>query len=332
MKIIFFPFIFLIAFCGCKNQKFAKVASQSIYTIADSNGTAAALLKEDNEGYFAKLQAIDVAIQLKDNAYLNDVNYLLKYRNYLKEQASNFESDEQKKISEVTDEAITLIKKINPQTTTNFQLCKIKTAHYGNDVYYTRGNAIFIPDNIFSNFKKEEQMPIILHEIWHIISEAKPALRDKLYKLIGFVKHNKKITYPLSLKKMMLTNPDGANDEYAIVLKGGKLAMPIILSGKQKYDPANPAFFNHLKFELFGIDKLGNIEMNDDLTSSLTNEEQASFFLSIKDNTQYIIHPDEIIADNFMLAVLAYSNGDYSKFNKSGKELIEQVIAVLKSN
>lgn len=322
--------LLVLVFCTCKNTKVAQSAGTSMYSLADSNATAKALLQEDGEGFFSKIQAIDVAIQLKDNALLQDAAYLSKYRTSLKAQAASFSSSESQTISEVADEAIALIKSINPDLPSKFQLCKIKTDHYGKDVYYTRGNAIFIPDNIFSNFKKEEQLPIVLHELWHVISEANPTMREKMYGLIGFSKHHKQINYPAALKKMLLTNPDGAHDDYAIALKGGKLALPIILSGKEKFDAANPSLFNHLKFELYGIDDKGNIEMNADLSSRLTNEQQASFFAKIKDNTQYIIHPDEIIADNVMLAVLAKKSGDYSKFNAQGKILIEEVLSVLK--
>jgi hypothetical protein len=322
----------IFIFSACKNTKIAQSANASLYSLADSNATAKALLQEDGEGFFSKIQAIDVAIQLKDNALLKDADYLNKYKTSLKTQASSFSKSESETISMVADEAIALFKSINLELPTKFQLCKIKTEHYGKDVYYTRGNAIFIPDNIFVNFKKDEQLPIMLHEIWHVISEANPAVRDKMYGLIGFNKHHMQIKYPESLKKLLLTNPDGAHDDYAITLQGGKKALPIILSGKEKFDAANPSLFNHLKFELYGIDDKGSIEMNVDLSSKLTNEQQASFFSKIKDNTQYIIHPDEIIADNVMLAILANKSGDYTKFNVQGKVLIEQVLNVLKHN
>ncbi len=332
MKYTLIYFLIIIGLCTCKNAGFVKENADVPFTIADSRAAAVALLKEDTEGFFSKLQAIDVAIQLKDNAFLNDRNYVDNYRKFLKNQATAFSVDDTKAISEIATEALALIQKVNPSIGVKFQLCKIKTTCYGDDVYFTRGNAIFIPENIFADMKKAEQVPVMLHEIWHILSEEKPKLKEEMYGLIGFVKHHKAIQYPAALKKMMLTNPDGADDDYGIVLKGDKKALPVILSGKQKFDAANPSFFNHLRFEIFGLDAAGNIEMNSDLTSQLSNEAQASFFSNIKDNTQYIIHPDEIIADNFMLAVLAYNNNDYSQFNKEGKKLIDQVLAILKKN
>jgi hypothetical protein len=54
------------------------------------------------------------------------------------------------------------------------------------------------------------------------------------------------------------------------------------------------------------------------------------FFTKIKDNTQYIIHPDEIMADNFMFAVLAFSNDDYNRFSGTGKVLIKELLTILR--
>ncbi len=330
MKKIAFIFVLAIFILGCKNSKKSIQNTSNYYTLADSNATANALLKDDAEGFFTKIQAVDVAIQLKDNSYINDAAYLAKYRTFLKTQATNFSEADKKFLTEVNDEAIALIKKVNPNIIPNFQVCKIKTGHYGDDVYYTRGNAIFLPENIFIDPKKEVQLPVMLHEIWHIMSEANPKMKSELYKLIGFVKHNTHLKYPPALKKMLLTNPDGAHDDYAIKLAGNKLALATIVSGKEKFDASDPAFFKYLRFELFGIDANGNVEANPDLSSKLTSEQQASFFENIKDNTQYIIHADEIIADNFMLAVLANNSGDYSKFSAAGKKLIMDVLGVLK--
>ena len=51
-----------------------------------------------------------------------------------------------------------------------------------------------------------------------------------------------------------------------------------------------------------------------------------SFFDQIKYNTQYIIHPDEVLADNFM--ILALSKRDPSSlddFDEAGKELLKKI-------
>lgn len=84
----------------------------------------------------------------------------------------------------------------------------------------------------------------------------------------------------------------------------------------------------HLKMEVYRINSDGKLllpEQNANL-----QKDMQYFFSIIGDNTQYIIHPDEIVADNVMLAIIAHTTGDYRSFSKQGKEKIEQVLNILK--
>jgi len=71
--------------------------------------------------------------------------------------------------------------------------------------------------------------------------------------------------------------------------------------------------------------------MKNDGESSLSIEHNADFFKKIKDNTQYIIHPDEIMADNFMMAVIANKDETYEGFSEEGTALLKEVIEILKT-
>ena len=58
----------------------------------------------------------------------------------------------------------------------------------------------------------------------------------------------------------------------------------------------------------------------------IVDDAMPSFFDQIKYNTQYIIHPDEILADNFM--ILAMSKKDPASINdldEAGKELLRKI-------
>lgn len=65
--------------------------------------------------------------------------------------------------------------------------------------------------------------------------------------------------------------------------------------------------------------------------STISQELMADFFRQIKDNTNYIIHPDEIMADNFMFAILSMESPDYlTRFSKEGNTLIEEIKTILR--
>jgi hypothetical protein len=111
-------------------------------------------------------------------------------------------------------------------------------------------------------------------------------------------------------------------------------AIPLITSKSKVYDPKKPNFFDYLHFDLYSLDNKGDHYMAKSTTTGQTllpMQSTPTFFTKIKDNTQYIIHPDEIMADNFMLALLAYDKNEYGKFSKDGKILIQKILNKLKT-
>lgn len=296
-------------------------------TYIDSAKASIEIITDEYDGFFDKIHANEIAIQMKSEAgFEDDVSARAAYKMFLKTQVSNFSAKEKTMMDSLLITTRSKIGALNCAVIPEkINIVKIKNGHYGNDVYYTRGSTIFIPENIFDNFVAETQLPVMIHEIWHIMSRTNLNLREKAFALIGFKPHGLKLQIDPNLEKKRLYNPDGVTDEYALKI-GGLWVMPIITANASKFFKDNPFFFDYLKFDLYDASATGIMD-DEPLNLNLTNE----FFKEIKDNTQYIIHPDEILADNFMLAVLAYNKNDYKQFSKEGKVLIDQVIALIKS-
>lgn len=297
----------------------------------DGNDAAQALLDDGNEGFFKNISAVDISIQLKRETPFKDQNEAVSaYRSFIKEEHTDFSNSDRQFLQNIFDSTSVKIGRLNQALVPNqIKLVKVKANHYGEDVYYTRNGAIMIPQNIFSNLEVEKQLPVMLHEYWHILSKSNKKLRDKAYALIGMKAHGKIVNLPPVLRNRILTNPDGVTMDYAITL-GNKEVLPILTSNEAIYRKTKPVFFDYINFDLYELDTEGKIVCDKTGKSTLTAEEHAAFFAQIKDNTQYIIHVDEIMADNFMLAVLANDNNDFSKFSKEGKKLILDLIQVLK--
>lgn len=324
-KMCLLCFIFLNV--TCKSQK-SKIDNSIFLNIKEASE---AIVTDDSEHFFSKIQPIDVAIQMKNNDLLHSNDFVEKYKKFLKSEVSEFSENEKKMMLKVIKDAFDLVAATNKKGVNEFKIAKIKTNHYGPNVYYTRGNTIFIPENIFNNFNDENVTTIILHEFWHILAEQYPQLKEKMYAIIGFKKNTTQLEYPEVLKSILLTNPDGAHDDYTLNTKNGRRIIPLITSGRKKFDPQIQDFFSYLKFDLFEVDVDGKVKANQNGETVLNIEDQQNYFNYIGDNTQYIIHPDEIIADNFMLAVKANKSGDYNKFSASGKSIITKLIEVLKN-
>jgi hypothetical protein len=134
-----------------------------------------------------------------------------------------------------------------------------------------------------------------------------------------------------------LLNPDGTDFSYFIdlTLKNGKKTkvVPIIYSSEPKYVAGSkPQFFNYLKFDLFPIEKDGKtykVIANADGSSSISIPD-TDYFTQIKQNTNYVIHPDEILADNFMLIINGKKDTSVvSQLNVEGRKLLENMKVIL---
>ena len=138
------------------------------------------------------------------------------------------------------------------------------------------------------------------------------------------------------LKSRILLNPDGVNFAYHIELneKGGRpySAIPIIKSNETKYLESKNNFFNYIDFSLYKISIQHGVQVQTDAAGNTTIEMDnvPDFFEKITTNTGYIIHPDEIIADNFMYIMMREKkNGLQRSFSEDGVELLKNIKKIL---
>lgn len=338
MYILKIYIICLVALLSCNsNKKVVEAPSGNkpgIVSFVDSLAASQAIIADDVDGFYDQLSAVEINILMKNPQGPENRDAAIElFKPFIKTQVSDWKTEEKKMMFSIFKAVKKLCDTISPRLYPgNLKLIKIKNGHYGNDVYYTRGNNILIPENIFEYPNADVQIPVMIHELFHVISRSNPVLKNDLYKLIGFSKAEKPVKLNPVLEKSLLTNPDGVSYQYVIELEyqgDTKKAIPLINSKFGTFRPEAPMFFDYLHFDLYSLSDRGDHYMATSTTDGKTlipMEQTPSFFTKIKDNTQYIIHPDEIMADNFMLALQAYTTGDYSKFSKEGKALIDQVI------
>ena len=323
--------LLIVLFVSCKksNTISSNVLANIVY--ADSTLAAKLIIEEDPEGFYESLSRSDAAIQMKDTTgFATNEEARAAYKLYIPTQVTHWSDADKVFMDSVFTQANTRLQNINPSLLLpNIHLIKIKTDHYGPSVYYTRGSNIYIPENTLVGHSVEGQANIMLHEVWHILSKTHPQLKEQAYKLIGFTKNTQKITFPPALANRILTNPDGVSTEYSIDLEDGYHAIPLLIAKSDKYTPNRKNFFDYLFFDLFTFDEKGMVQVTDQLKTTLPPKNSANLFKKIGDNTQYIIHPDEILADNFMLAVNTYTTKDYGKQSPEGKRLLLSLQEIL---
>ncbi len=309
-----------------------------VYTsIADSALAAREILDDDLQGFFERITLIDMAIQMKQPIGLGETreDRLPAYRQYLAQDVADFTEQEAQLVAQVLHKALAdiytyLSAKALPDT---LILIKTKGNHYGSGTWYTREECIIIPADALTQ-DEAALYSVMLHEIFHVWSRYHPAQRDSLYQLIGFKRWGAKtIVYSPVLAPQLLLNPDGLEPHYYIELlnENGQTfpATPIIYTRAKNSSPGKPDFFSYLSFDLFPEQLHSDtveVIATPDGRSPIDLRQHPEFFQKITQNTQYIIHPDEILADNFTFAVLSEKDPSLlDSFQADGKGLILKI-------
>lgn len=195
---------------------------------------------------------------------------------------------------------------------------------------YTRANAIILPQSSVDASHRDSLVAILAHELFHVLSRANPELRDKLYAVIGFQPCGE-IPFPAELASRKLTNPDAPKNDHCIRVQtsqGAVWAVPILFSRTARYDAAKGGpFFNYLDFKLLVVQRAGTSPTArasyDVAHPVLLDVNQVSgFYEQVGRNTDYIIHPEEILADNFKLLLLG-------RTSVPSPEILHKMAAVL---
>jgi len=180
---------------------------------------------------------------------------------------------------------------------------------------YTRDQALILPQNMLTP-NRPLSPRLVAHELFHILSRRNPGLRDRLYQTIGFVKCNE-IDLPETLRNRKITNPDAPANDHCIRVQvaGAEVwAVPVLYSRAEKYDVQRGGeFFFYMASQLLLVDRQGDSPnakpMYVGSQPRLVEYDQVSgFYEQVGRNTDYIIHPEEILADNFAMLVMGDQN------------------------
>jgi hypothetical protein len=184
------------------------------------------------------------------------------------------------------------------------------TGREENNAEYTRGTGIVLPESALEPSKRANLPALIAHETFHVLSRYAPQLRDRLYSIIGFQPCGE-IPFPPGLASRRMTDPDAPLNDHCILVQYGAGAVwvvPILYSRAPRFDPSQEqTFFDYLRLNFLVLDKipaLVSAPYNTESPILLDIKEIDGFYEKAGRNTEYIIHPEEILADNFSLLLL----------------------------
>ena len=171
---------------------------------------------------------------------------------------------------------------------------------------YTRGVSIVLPNRTVRQSAKGLER-LFYHELFHIISRKNTKLRDELYALIGFHPCGV-VSLPDNLMPRRISNPDAPVVEHCILVTENDMphwVAPVLFSRIPEYDPKlGGTFFRYLEMRLMAIDRdTAKPILRDDKPVMFQPREVEGFFEQIGNNTSYILHPEETLANNFVFLI-----------------------------
>lgn len=300
MKTRIFQGLILLVFCGVGH---AGVPLSDQVSVEFASKEQAGILLAQPDDYNTRLSEFDLTAKPQVTQPVT----VEEFRRYQGDQGMAWSAEEQQKFAAIFESIREPLAPFVEFLPSEVILAKT-TGNEEAGAFYTRGDAIFIPQQVMG-VPAEGLASIMLHELFHVLSRHNPNLRDELYASIGFVKTTE-LQLPSPLDEQKITNPDVPVFQHLIQVgvDGEKRwAAPIIYSDTP-YDPEKErSFFPYIKLQLLIYDWDGEsapVAASKDGKPYLEAFENVEgFFEQIGQNTSYLFHAEEILAENFTLLV-----------------------------
>ena len=303
----FFAALACVCILPCRASANLPLGSTNVHFASQGEGRQILVAKDD---FIQRLSPFDRSARMKTDKTVSEGELL----EFIGRNVVDWTKEEMQTVQAAIEAIHPLLRELPLSLTPTVQFIKTTGAEEGNAAY-TRGTAIVLPKSELAKTPKELQK-LICHELFHILSRQNPELREELYGIIGFTKCNEiKLTPELERRK--ITNPDAPRNDHFIRLKiGGQqcLAVPILLSTAEVYNVQRGGeFFEYLNFQFLVMEKTSVLRrlkvVYENSEPKLIGPQAVSgFFEQAGRNTQYVIHPEEILADNFALLILREQN------------------------
>lgn len=282
-----------------------KNQNASIVQLISGEDAANELRQMDN--YLRNLSQFDLECRVQSSSATVD-----DYRNFISKHVIDWKEEQIRCINSYIDFINTnYIDRLQLLTLPSRILVVLTNGKDENGAAYCRGdNVIVLPHHIVQ--MNDRHREIFIHELFHIWSrqEVNEDIRNELYASIGYqqIPDEFQPECPSSLVEKKLTNPDAP------------LLMKYFINLKKKDDQNDEKIYKctPITYALRSFDPNFSTNMFQYLVATtlvldektyevkqpleyLRYDEAKDFQDQIGENTGYIIHPEEILADNFVL-------------------------------
>lgn len=268
--------------------------------------------------FIQSLSPFDKAARLKTENSISEGEFL----NFISRQTLDWGSFECSNVDSILESILLKIEQYPLEFPKKISLIKTTGKEEGYAAY-CRENAIIIPQTLVN--MPYQLKNLLTHELFHIYSKNNLEKRKELYQIVGFFECPE-LKFPEELSELKITNPDAPLNN--IYFKNDKAnVMPILFSNEPYSLKKGGELFAYLQFRLI------RVELKQDCSEPIYKnkklqlycvEDFPSYIQKIGMNTDYVIHPEEILAENFVLLI---NNSRYIR----SPEILEKMESTISS-
>lgn len=281
----------------------------------------AQMLITDIDNFTNRLNSFDINLRLgKENGRKSELLRLAM------NETLNWSETEKKKITAAFKSLQAKIDKQKLKIKYPQEVILVKTSmkEEMNVAAYTRRNWIALGEKYINESTPESLEYLLAHEMFHLLTRSNKDFKKSVYSVIGFNVTDRELFFPIDIIEKRISNPDiEMYDSYAeFTINGQKQKCSMMIYSVIPFS-AEKTLSDYLS--------VGLIPLNDSLIPLQENgqtviysiDQAEDFYQKIGKNTEYIINPEEILADNFAYLVT-------QKKNLPNPEIIQKIAAILK--
>lgn len=251
-----------------------------------------------------------------------------RFREHMQNAVLEWTPEQRKNLAPLLDRMAGFLKGLRWQAPARILLVQ-SDATLEDDSPHTRANAIILPRSYY------EQGPgalayVLAHETFHVLSRHNLELREALYAAIGFRRCDT-VNVPAAIERLRITNPDAVESRHTIALRHQGQPVDALPYIRFPSDATNPrdGFIRQVQVAWMPVDRQGGVctVRAGPLERGLPPQEYEGLFEQVGRNTQYLFHPEEILADNFTQLFFATLRG--STEGVASPEVLEKMRRIL---
>ena len=249
--------------------------------------------------------SFDQALRMQSSEELDEAAYM----DFLSSQALDWKSPQIRRVTEAIGQAEARLSEWGAQFDMPDEILLLLTSgkEEPGAIAYTRGEMIVFSAPAVSEDMESGLQRLFLHELFHVLSRHNPEIRKALYATAGF-ESCQAIDFPEKLLQRKLTNPDAHHfDAYiSLEIEGeSRNLMPLTLAKSAPWTAGD--IFANLELAFLEVKVVEGACTVKGKPVLHPISSAPDYVARTGGNTGYIIHPEEIIADNFAMAMMGES-------------------------